>query len=117
MDEHLSLRQLAGTIVRDEMARKGMGRLVTAAAASISPSTLARVIIGDPKVGDLTLRQVEGALGLPRRLLTLVIEGDDQRLRELDMETDLRIYVLSSMTDIKNASSGDEKPRKSRRHG
>lgn len=117
MEKTITLRQLAGLVVREEIARNHLGRIRAAERASMAPSTLDRVIKGDERVGDITLRQVEGALGLPRRFLTMVIEGDEQKLRELEMDADLRINVLSDMADIKNASSDDEKPRRSRRHG
>lgn len=117
MNKSISLRQLAGAIVRDEMARQRLNRRTAAKDAKMAPSTLARVINGDETVTDVTLRQVEGALDLPRRILTLVINGDEARLRELDMEADLRTYVVSSVIDIKTSWSSDEKASKRSRRG
>ena len=112
MDKHISLRQLAGSIVRDEIARQRFNRKSAAERAKMAPSTLARAINGEPDVKDLTLRQIEGAFGLPRHLLTAVIEGNEKMIGETDMDEDLRRYVLSSVIDIKNDSRRDEKPPK-----
>lgn len=97
----MDTRQIAGSIVRDELARQGWKPVEKAAQAMhMAKSTLYRVMDGDPTVQDMTLRQVEGLLKLPRRFLTLVIDNDQPRIGSLDgMDADLRRHTLDALSD------------------
>lgn len=97
----MDTRQIAGTIVRDEIARKGYKRDKAATAMHMAKSTLERFIAGDDRVTDMTLRQIEGFFGFPRRLLDFVIEGDAARIASLTMiDEDLRQQILYELSDI-----------------
>jgi plasmid maintenance system antidote protein VapI len=70
MDTRHITRQIAGSIVRDELARQGIKQEKAAQRMGVARSTLSRVIEGAEPVRPETLRGVEGLLGLPRRFLT-----------------------------------------------
>lgn len=109
----MDTRQIAGTIVRDELARQGWKQERAAEKMQMAKSTLARVMAGDPRVQDVTLRAVEGLLHLPRRFLTFVIEGDAERIASLtDMDADLRRHALETL-----ASESSPDRTKGRDHG
>lgn len=63
-------RKLAGAIVRDEIAYQGKTQEWAAERMGMAPSTQHRVIDWEAGVSQLRLRAVEGALGMPRYLLT-----------------------------------------------
>ena len=106
-------RQLAGSIVRDEIARQGLDQEEAAARAHISRSTLHKVFNGDEKVQPLTLRQIEGALDLPRHLLTLIIEGNAEKIAAIEqMDPDLRRHVLGSLAESGKAVGGTRKAQR-----
>jgi hypothetical protein len=101
-------RELAGSIVRDEIARAHLTVRAAAERWDMAPSTVANVTSGK-EVSSLTLRGVEGGLGLPARFLDYVIAGDAGAIRRLpgraiDAQTglreDLRHYTLEAMADI-----------------
>jgi transcriptional regulator with XRE-family HTH domain len=84
MDTRHITRQIAGSIVRDELARQGIKQEKAAQRMGVARSTLSRVIEGAEPVRSETLRGVEGLLGLPRRrFLDFVIDGDAERLAKL----------------------------------
>lgn len=96
----MDTRQIAGSIVRDELARQGLKHDKAATAMHMAKSTLYRVMDGDPTVQDMTLRQVEGLLGLPRRFLTLVVANDQDRIASLEtLDADLRRHTLDALSD------------------
>ena len=115
MTTSVSPRQLAGTIVRDEIAAQGLKQTDAAKAMRMAPSTLARIMRGEPNVTDLSLRQVEKPLGLPRHLLTYIIESDVEKIGALDMDPDLRAHILGAIEDIKRGSRDDDGHSKRRR--
>ena len=115
MELTLSPRQLVGSIVRDEIARQRLTRVEAAERISISPSTLDRVINADPRVTDLVLRQIEGGLGLPIHLLSLVIEGNERRIQGLVMDPNLREHILASLAVVKGGGGKDDGDSKRRR--
>lgn len=100
MTPRMTTRQVAGSIIRDELARQHWTQEKAATAMHMAKSTLARVLTGDETVQDLTLRQIEGLLGLPRRFLSLVIAGDVERIGQLgDMDADLRRHTLDALSE------------------
>jgi transcriptional regulator with XRE-family HTH domain len=104
-------RQVAGAIVRDELARQGYKQDRAAEAMHIARSTLHRVFEGAPTVQPVTLRAVEGLLGFPRRFLDYVIAGDTARIESLPaLDEDLRRHTLEALADSPPA------PRR-RKHG
>lgn len=105
MKTSLTPRQLAGAIVRDEIAAQGLRQEDAAARANMAPSTLARVMRGEPNVKDITLRQIERPLGLPLHLLSHVIACDVDRIRTLNMDEGLRAYILTSIADVKRGGN------------
>lgn len=115
MELTLTTRQLAGALIRDEIARQRLIRTEAAERMTISPSTLARAINGDPKIGDITLRQIEGGLDLPWYLLTHVIDGNTERIRALDMDPNLREHILAALAVVKGDGQPDEGRSKRRR--
>jgi transcriptional regulator with XRE-family HTH domain len=104
-------RQIVGTIVRDELARRGYKQDRAAEAMHIARSTLHRVFEGAPTVQPVTLRAVEGLLDFPRRFLDLVIAGDVAHIRDLPgLDEDLRRHTLEALAD------GPPPERSQRRH-
>lgn len=96
----MDTRQAAGQFVRDEMARQRLHQEAAAEAAHLSRSHLNLILAGSPRVSDMALRQVEGALGLPRRILTYIIDGDTARLADLPgLDPDLRYTALALLED------------------
>lgn len=96
-------RELAGMVVRDEIARMGKSHVWAADAMGMAPSTLARVLKGDERVTDVTLRSVEGPLGLPDHLLSYIVEGDRARIEAIgdeEIRPGLRRVVLAALADI-----------------
>jgi transcriptional regulator with XRE-family HTH domain len=96
----MNTRQVAGSIVRDELARQGIKQEKAAQRMGVARSTLSRVIEGAESVRPETLRGVEGLLGLPRRYLDFVVDGDAERVSRLrDMDPDLRRHTLDALED------------------
>jgi hypothetical protein len=95
--------KLAGDIVRDEIAYQGKTQEWAAEPMGIAPSTRPRVIDWEFGVTELRLRSVEGALGLPRHLLTYVIDGDADRIRAIgdeELSSGLRRVILQGLTRL-----------------
>lgn len=96
-------RELAGAIVRDERARRGLNQAKAAEAWSLAAITLTRLESGVATIKATTLRQVEGGLELPSHFLDYVVEGDVERLRRIPgLREDLRHYVIESLEDIES---------------
>lgn len=96
-------RALAGQVVRDEIARMGKSQAWAADASGMAPSTLSRVLVGDERVQPMTLRAIEGALGLPDHLLRYIVEGDSASIEAIgpdEMRTSLRRVILRALADI-----------------
>jgi hypothetical protein len=108
----MDTRQIAGSIVRDELARQGWRSEKAAEAMHVARSTLYRVMDGAPTVQPVTLRAVEGLLDFPRRFLDLVIAGDVAHIRDLPgLDEDLRRHTLEALAD------SPPPERSQRRHG
>lgn len=111
MDAKLSLRQFAGTIVMDEIARypgRDKMRRVTEL-SDVSRSTIYNMRDGVPSVTGEKFRALEGVFGLPTRFFDLVIAGDVERIRALPgrdqdpvrgIPEELRHYVIESLHDL-----------------
>jgi transcriptional regulator with XRE-family HTH domain len=83
----------------------------------VARSTLSRIIEGNESVRPETLRAVEGLLGLPRRYLDFVVNGDAERIGRLhDMDPDLRRHTLDALEEAVQ-DGGDDSPDKHRRQG
>lgn len=96
----MNTRQIAGSIVRDELARQGWRSEKAADAMRMARSTLYRVMDGKPTVQPTTLRAVEGLLDFPRRFLDFVIDGDIRHIRDLPgLDEDLRRHTLEALAD------------------
>jgi transcriptional regulator with XRE-family HTH domain len=96
----MNTRQIAGSIVRDELARQGMKQEKAAQRMGVARSTLSRVIDGAESVRPETLRAVEGLLGFPRRYLDFVVDGDAGKVARLkDMDPDLRRHTLDALEE------------------
>lgn len=102
MDKKLTLRGLAGSLVRDEIARQHLDQTRVADMAHMARSTLSKIVNGTSEtISPVTLRSIEGALGMPRHLLTAVIDGDADRIEGMDFaDTDLKRHVLASLRDL-----------------
>lgn len=110
--QRMTTRQVAGSIVRDEMARQGLRQERTAELAKMSRSTLSRVLEGADNVQDVTFRQVEGVLGMPRRFLTFIVDADVTRIAAIEgMDADLKRHAL----DVLSGMGGSVKERRPRR--
>jgi AraC-like DNA-binding protein len=105
----MDTRQVAGAIVKDELARQGWKADRAAEAMHMARSTLYRVFEGAPTVQPVTFRAVEGLLGLPRRFLDLVVARDVKRIEALVMDADLKRHTLEALI------VAPPEPRRSRR--
>jgi transcriptional regulator with XRE-family HTH domain len=104
----MNTRQIAGSIVRDELARQGLKQEKAAQRMGVARSTLSRVIDGAESVRPETLRAVEGLLGFPRRYLDFVVDGDAGKVARLkDMDADLRRHTLDALEE----AAHDEHPQ------
>jgi plasmid maintenance system antidote protein VapI len=113
----MNTRQIAGSIVRDELARQGLKQEKAAQRMGVARSTLSRVIDGAESVRPETLRAVEGLLGFPRHYLSFVVDGDTQRVARLkDMDADLRRHTLDALEEAVQ-DGGNDSPDKHRRQG
>lgn len=100
--ESMTTRQLAGSIVSDEIARQHMSGASAAKAWHIARSTLSKVQAGDATVTDYTLRGIEGGLDLPDRFLSYVINGDIERIsRQPGLRESLRQFTIEALEDIR----------------
>ena len=96
-------RELAGQIVEDEYARKGLTREQAAARMQMSPSTLDRVRDGDIRITRPKLLSVEGVLEMPDGLLTYIIEGNIaaiDAIGEAEMRPGLRRVIMAGLARI-----------------
>jgi transcriptional regulator with XRE-family HTH domain len=110
--EKLTKRELAGSIVRDEMARRGWSRENAAEQMHLSLATLHRVLIGADTVSDLTLRQVEGALDMPTRYLTYVVDGDTYRIQTMHgLREDLKHFTLEALESTRPYEGPERRTR------
>lgn len=98
--ETTTTRQVAGQLVRDEIARKGWTHAQAADRMRLSRSTLAHVMAGKDTVTAITYRQVEGVLDFPRHLLTYIADADAETIGRIDMESDLRRHILDSLAAV-----------------
>lgn len=106
----MNTRQIAGSIVRDELARQGYRQEKAAQQMHIARSTLNRVLDGAETVQPVTLRAVEGFLDLPRRFLDYVIAGDIDRIKRLEgMDPDLRRHSVDALSDLGDTVLHDTK--------
>jgi transcriptional regulator with XRE-family HTH domain len=113
----MNTRQIAGSIIRDELARQGMKHEKGAQRMGVARSTLSRIIEGNESIRPETLRAVEGLLGFPRRYLDFVVNGDIERIARLhDMDPDLRRHTLDALEEAVQAGAEDS-PDKHRRRG
>lgn len=94
----MDTRKIAGNIVREELARHALRQEVAADRAGMAKSTLSKVLAGEV-VQDLTLRQIEGLLGLPRRFLSYVIAADVDSIGAIESDPDLRRLALAALSD------------------
>lgn len=74
-------RKLAGAVVRDEIAHQGRTQDWAAERMGMASSSLHGVILGEAAVTPMRLRSIAGTLGLPRRLLTSIVDGDVTEIR------------------------------------
>jgi len=104
----MDTRQIAGSIVRDELARQGLKQEKAAQRMGVARSTLSRVIDGATSVRPETFRAVEGLLGLPRHFLGFVVDGDADRIAGLsEMDADLRRHTLDALNDATRSAPQD----------
>jgi transcriptional regulator with XRE-family HTH domain len=111
-------RKLAGDIVAAEFARQRFTREQTADRARTSPSTIDRVRKGDETVRDSTLRQVEGALGLPDNLLIYIANGDTAAIEAIganEMRPGLRRVIMAGLARIAAEEVEDARPPRTRK--
>lgn len=102
-------RQLAGEIIRDERVRAHLSQDEAAEQWGLSRGTIARIEVGKETVADLTFRNIEGGLGLPRYFFRHVINGDRERIKRLPsrlddpisgLQEDVRHMVLDALEDL-----------------
>lgn len=89
----VNTREFAVDVIYGEFQRQRMTLDQLAKMASVSPNSI-RAIGYSPKVQPGTLRRVEGALGMPRRLLDLIIDGDAARITALPVRTDAEPFGI-----------------------
>ena len=96
-------RRLAGAVVRDEIAHQGKTQDWAADQMGMAFSSLNAVIHGEAGVTPLKLRSVAGALRLPRRLLTDIVDGNAAQIRAIgddEMRPSLRRAIVEGLTHI-----------------
>lgn len=94
--EPSSGRRIAGEIVRVLIGRKFREYDDAPAALGMSLSTFYR-IMGGKNVQPLQYRKVERTLGLPTPLLDYIVAGDLAAIRALEMDADLRSFILRAL--------------------
>lgn len=87
-------RKLAGAVISDEIAHQGRTQDWAAEQMGMAPSSLHATILGEAGVTPMRLRSIAGTLGLPRRLLTSIVDGDVAQIRFIGDE-EMRSTVRS----------------------
>ncbi len=98
-------RKLAGTIVRDEIAHQGKTQEWAAEQVGMATSSLHTIILGEVGVTPNRLRSIAGTLGLPRRLLTCIVDGDVAQIRFIgddEMRPSQRRTILEALGRIEH---------------
>ena len=99
----LNRQELAGRVVRDEIARQRRTVDETAIEARMAPSTLYRILNGVADKDSSKYRALEGALGFPDDLLRHVIEGNADRIEAIrpeNIRSSLRDSILYELVTI-----------------
>ncbi len=99
-------RKLAGTVVRDEIAHQGKTQDWAAEQMGMATSSLHAIILGEAGVTPMRLRSIAGTLGLPRRLLTCIVDGDVAQIRFIgddEMRPSQRRTILEGLGRIEDA--------------
>ena len=99
----LNPQELAGRVVRDEIARQRRTVDETAIEARMAPSTLYRILNGVADKDSSKYRAIEGALGFPDDLLRHIIEGSTARIEAIrpeDIRSSLRDAILYELDTI-----------------
>ena len=102
-------RKLAGIIVRDEIAHLGKTQDWAAEQMGMATSSLHGVILGEAGATPMRLRSIAGTLGLPRRLLTSIVDGDVTQIRFIgddEMRPSQRRAILERLGRIEDAEYG-----------
>jgi hypothetical protein len=109
---YLNRRGLIGKIVRDQISREGMTVKEASAQCKLAPATMNRVLAGDPKVTDVSLRQIEGGFGWPLRFFTYILDGDSEKIRRqewVNPRPDLVQYTLDELAAIEREAAAGGK--------
>lgn len=96
-------QQLAGRVVRDEIARQRRTVDQTAIDARMAPSTLYRILNGVADKDSSKYRAIEGALSFPDDLLRHIIEGNAERIEAIrpeNIRSSLRDSILYELVTI-----------------
>ena len=99
----LNRQELAGRVVRDEIARQRRTVDETAVEARMAPSTLYRILNGVADKDSSKYRAIEGALGFPDDLLRHIIEGNTARIEAIrpeNIRSSLRDAILYELDTI-----------------
>ena len=107
----LNRQELAGRVVRDEIARQRRTVDETAIEARMAPSTLYRILNGVADKDSSKYRAIEGALGFPDDLLRHVIEGRADRIEAIrpeDIRSSLRDSILYELVTIETEREAED---------
>jgi hypothetical protein len=98
-------RALVGELVRNAIAGKGQQFQDAAVDMRMSLSTLYRLMDGQP-VQLLQYRRAETHVGLPFRLIDLILAGDADRIRDVPGLSDsMRYDILTRLGDQQSMQS------------
>jgi hypothetical protein len=107
----LNRQELAGRVVRDEIARQRRTVDETAIEARMAPSTLYRILNGVADKDSSKYRAIEGALGFPDDLLRHIIEGNTARIEAIrpeDIRSSLRDSILYELVTIETEREAED---------
>lgn len=96
--------RLVAAVIKAEAARRGLGTTKLAELIGRHRTYLTRLDAGQP-VEQATLRRVEGALGLPRDLLSYVADHDLAKIGRTSADPDLVTWLTNEMPAVGGCSA------------
>jgi transcriptional regulator with XRE-family HTH domain len=114
---YMNTRQIAGSIIRDELARQGLKHEKAAQRMGVARSTLSRIVEGNESVRRRRCAPWRACWGSPAATWTSWSTVTLERIARLkDMDPDLRRHTLDALDEAAQ-DGGEDSQDKHRRRG
>lgn len=111
MDDLTQRQALVGRVVRDGIMSSGQTYAQASRDWNVSLPTLHR-LLNSGNVGLRFYRRAETQLGLPRDLLSTIVDGDVRAIADMpNLDPELRVYILREL----GATASSSAPKRRRR--